>query len=162
VISLFWLGFSARSDVSFVVPSLAGFGFGIGFQLIFIGMLNYLTDAYEIFAASANAASSSARSLVAVVLPLATRPMFRALGISGALSLLAGVSLLLGTVPFIFLWKGERIRAGSAFCIALKERKLEMQRKAAQERGDAEEEKNDAGVVGINTNGPVFRKEEAV
>lgn len=129
-ISLFWLGFTAREGVPYVVPSLAGIGFGIGFQLIFIGMLNYLTDAYEIFAASANAAASSARSLLAVILPLATTPMFRALGIDGALGLLGGLSLLLGTIPFIFLWKGERIRAGSAFCIALKERKLEMQRKA--------------------------------
>lgn len=129
-ISLFWLGFTAREGVPYVVPSLAGVGFGIGYQLIFIGMLNYLTDAYEIFAASANAAASSARSLLAVVLPLATAPMFRDLGIDGALGLLGGLSLLLGAIPFIFVWKGERIRAGSAFCVALKERKLEMQRRA--------------------------------
>ncbi|KAI1809951.1 major facilitator superfamily transporter [Poronia punctata] len=150
VVSLFWLGFSARIDVPVVVPSLAGVGFGIGFQLIFIGMLNYLTDAYEIFAASANAASSSSRSLFAVVLPLATRPMFRNLGPAGALSLLAGLSLLLSLIPFVFLWKGERIRAGSEFCIALKERKLEMQLKAEQER---EEMKRRNGAAG-------FRKEE--
>ncbi|TGJ80613.1 hypothetical protein E0Z10_g8152 [Xylaria hypoxylon] len=134
-VSLFWLGFSAKIDVHYAVPSLAGIGFGIGFQLIFIGMLNYLTDAYEIFAASANAAASSARSFLAVVLPLATTPMFAQLGISGALGLLGGLSLLLSAIPFIFLWKGERIRAGSAFCIALKERKLEMQRKAEEEMG---------------------------
>ncbi|KAI8630932.1 major facilitator superfamily transporter [Xylariaceae sp. FL1651] len=133
VISLFWLGFSAKMDVHFIVPSLAGIGFGIGFQLIFMGMLNYLTDAYEIFAASASAAASSARSLVAVVLPLATTPMFHKLGISGACSLLGALSLLLSVIPFIFLWKGERIRAGSKFCIALKEKKLEMQRAAKDE-----------------------------
>ncbi|KAI1187844.1 major facilitator superfamily transporter [Nemania serpens] len=132
-VSLFWLGFSAKASVHYAVPSLAGIGFGIGFQLIFMGMLNYLTDAYEIFAASANAAASSARSFVAVVLPLATTPMFQNLGISGALGLLGGLSLLLGATPFIFLWKGERIRAGSAFCIALKERKLEMEQRARQE-----------------------------
>ncbi|KAI1298626.1 major facilitator superfamily transporter [Xylaria venustula] len=132
-ISLFWLGFSAKKDVHYAVPSLAGIGFGIGFQLIFIGMLNYLTDAYEIFAASANAAASSARSLLAVVLPLATMPMFSRLGIDGALGLLGGLSLLLSAIPWIFLWQGERIRTGSSFCIALKERKLEMQRKAHME-----------------------------
>ncbi|KAI0539326.1 major facilitator superfamily transporter [Xylaria digitata] len=131
--SLFWLGFLAKIDIHYAIPSLAGIGFGIGFQLIFIGMLNYLTDAYEIFAASANAAASSARSFLAVVLPLATTPMFMQLGISGALGLLGGLSLLLSTIPFIFLWKGERIRAGSAFCTALKERKLEMKRRAEQE-----------------------------
>ncbi|KAI1422774.1 major facilitator superfamily transporter [Xylaria sp. FL1777] len=129
-ISLFWLGFSAKTDVHYAVPSLAGIGFGMGFQLIFIGMLNYVTDAYEIFAASANAAASSARSLLAVVLPLATTSMFEQLGISGALGLLGGLSLILSAIPFVFLWQGERIRAGSAFCIELKERKLEMQRRA--------------------------------
>ncbi|RWA09855.1 hypothetical protein EKO27_g5253 [Xylaria grammica] len=132
-VSLFWLGFSAKKDVHYAVPSLAGIAFGMGFQLIFVGMLNYLTDAYEIFAASANAAASSARSFLAVVLPLATTPMFAQLGINGALGLLGGLSLLLSGIPFIFLWKGERIRAGSAFCIALKERKLEMQKGAEKE-----------------------------
>ncbi|KAI1270851.1 major facilitator superfamily transporter [Xylaria sp. FL0933] len=132
-VSLFWLGFSAKADVHYAVPSLAGIGFGIGFQLIFMGMLNYLTDAYEIFAASANAAASSARSLLAVVLPLATTPLFGRLGIDGALGLLGGLSLLLSAIPWIFLWQGERIRARSAFCIALKERKLEMRRRAEME-----------------------------
>lgn len=33
VISLFWLGWSARSDVSFVVPMLAGIPFGGGFSM---------------------------------------------------------------------------------------------------------------------------------
>ncbi len=96
-------------------------------------MLNYLTDAYEIFAASANAAASSARSFLAVILPLATTPMFEQLGINGALGLLGGLSLILSAIPFIFLWQGERIRAGSAFCIELKERKLEMKRRAEME-----------------------------
>ncbi|KAI0395931.1 major facilitator superfamily transporter [Xylariaceae sp. FL0594] len=166
VVSLLWLGFSSRKDIHFIVPSLSGFAFGFGFQLTFIGMLNYLTDAYEIYAASANAASSSTRSLFAVVLPLATRPMFRALGISGALGLLAGLSLLLGIVPFIFLWKGERIRAGSRFCMDLKERKLEMQKNAAQERGrvhgegDDDGEKNRATIRGSSTERPIVNKEE--
>ncbi|KAI0154338.1 major facilitator superfamily transporter [Xylariaceae sp. FL1272] len=132
VASLFWLGFSAKLSVHFIVPSLSGIGFGIGFMLVFIGMLNYLTDAYELYAASANAAASSARSLLAVVLPLATTPLFDRLGIAGACSLLAGLSLLLSVIPFIFIWKGERIRAGSKFCIALKERKREIQLKAEE------------------------------
>ncbi|KAI1498080.1 major facilitator superfamily transporter [Biscogniauxia marginata] len=134
VISLFWLGWSARSDIPFIVPSLAGIPFGAGFVLIFMALLNYLTDAYEIFAASANAAASSARSLAAVVLPLATTPMFRRLGISGACSLLGGLSLLMCAIPYIFIWKGERIRAGSKFSMVLRERKLEMQQRVEEKQ----------------------------
>ena len=134
VISLFWLGWSASPNVSFAAPMLAGIPFGFGFQMIFIALLNYLTDAYEIFAASANAAASSCRSVFAVVLPLATTPMFRRLGISGACSLLGGLSALMCIIPFIFFMKGERLRAGSKFCMALKERKLEMERNAEEDR----------------------------
>ncbi|KAK8093694.1 Polyamine transporter 3 [Apiospora hydei] len=78
VISLLWLGWSARpaAGVPFWVPMLAGVPFGLGWMLIFMALINYLTDAYELFAASANAAASASRSLVAVVLPLATGPMF--------------------------------------------------------------------------------------
>ncbi|KAI1106480.1 major facilitator superfamily transporter [Jackrogersella minutella] len=134
VISLFWLGWSARSNVSFVVPMLAGIPFGAGFMLIFMALLNYITDAYEIFAASANAAASSCRSVFAVVLPLATTPMFTRLGISGACSLLGGLSLCMCVIPFIFIWKGEAIRERSKFCIALKERKREMERKNEEQQ----------------------------
>ena len=56
---------------------------------------NYLTDAYEIYAASANAASSFTRSLLATVLPLATTPMFEKLGIAGACSLMGGIAALM-------------------------------------------------------------------
>ncbi|KAL2759835.1 hypothetical protein ACRALDRAFT_1079201 [Sodiomyces alcalophilus JCM 7366] len=134
VISLFWLGFSAREDVHFVVPMLAGLPFGAGFMLIFMALLNYLTDAYEIFAASANAAASMARSLLAVVLPLATVPMFDRLGIAGACSLLGGLSALMCVIPFLFIWKGETIRANSRFCIALREQKEAMARRVEGQR----------------------------
>ncbi|KAK4163016.1 putative polyamine transporter [Cladorrhinum sp. PSN259] len=123
VISLFWLGWTAREDIHFFVPMLAGVPFGIGFMCIFQALLNYLTDAYEVYAASANAAASCSRSLLATVLPLATLPMFEALGISGACSLLGGISLLMCVIPFVFLWQGDRIRANSKFCIALRERR---------------------------------------
>ncbi|KAH8175414.1 major facilitator superfamily protein [Sarocladium implicatum] len=134
VIALFWLGFSARADVSFVAPMLAGIPFGLGFLLIFIALLNYLTDAYEVFAASANAAASTCRSLFAVVLPLATTRMFDSLGIAGACSLLGGLAAIMCILPWLFIWKGPVIRSRSRFCIALKERKAEAQRREEEER----------------------------
>jgi hypothetical protein len=60
--------------------------------------------------------------------------MFRRLTIPGACSLLGGLSLLMCAIPFLFIWKGEKIRAGSKFCIALRERKIEMQRKVEEQR----------------------------
>jgi len=60
--------------------------------------------------------------------------MFERLGIAGGCSLLGGLSLLMCLIPFIFIWKGERIRAGSRFCIALRERKEQMERKVEEQR----------------------------
>jgi MFS family permease len=131
-ISLFWLGFSARESVHFAVPMVAGIPFGLGYQLIFWALLNYLTDAYEIFAASANATASTFRSLFAVVLPLATTHMFNSLGIAGACGLLGGLSTIMCLIPFIFIWKGPTIRSRSRFCVALKAQKEELQRKAEE------------------------------
>ncbi|KAK7710619.1 hypothetical protein SLS63_012893 [Diaporthe eres] len=134
VISLFWLGWTSREGIPFWVPMLAGIPFGCGFQLIFMALLNYITDAYEIFAASANAAASCTRSVLGTVLPFACTPMFRRLGIAGACSLLGGLSCLVSIIPFIFIWKGERIRAGSRFCITLREQKEEMERRVEEQR----------------------------
>lgn len=135
VASLFWLGWTSDpSRIPYAVPMLAGVPFGMGFQLIFMSLLNYLVDAYEVFAASANAAASCSRSLVATVLPFASAPMFARLGVAGACSLLGGLSCVMCVVPFLFIWKGERLRAGSAFCAMLRREKEEMIGRAEREQ----------------------------
>ena len=68
---------------------------------------------------------------MAVVLPLATTPMFARLGVAGACSLLGGLSGLMCVIPFLFIWKGEKIRAGSKFCMEIKREKAARQRRAA-------------------------------
>lgn len=103
----------------------AGLPFGVGFVLVFVALLNYLADAYEIFAASAMAATSCSRSIFGAVLPFAGLPMYNKLGIAWASSLLGFLSLAMTVVPFIFIGYGDRIRGCSRFCQELKERKKE-------------------------------------
>jgi hypothetical protein len=116
---------------------LAGISFGIAFELVFMALLNYLTDAYEVFAASAMVAASCCRSIFGAVLPLATTPMYDSLGVAWASSLLGFLSLAMCAVPFMFLRMGEEIRARSRFCVYLKEKKeKEMrEREERMERG---------------------------
>ncbi|KAH8667932.1 major facilitator superfamily domain-containing protein [Tricladium varicosporioides] len=140
VVALFWLGWTARPSIPFYVPMLAGLPFGMGFILIFMALLNYLTDAYEIFAASAMAAASCCRSVAGAVLPFAATPMYRNLGVPWATSLLAFLSLGMCIIPFGFLWKGDRIRAGSKFCIYLKEKK-------ENELAELERRRRETGVI---------------
>ncbi|KAH4018916.1 hypothetical protein HBI56_137710 [Parastagonospora nodorum] len=125
VLSLFWLGWTARSDIHWIVPMLAGVPFGIGLELVFISMLNYLADAYDLFAASALASSAFSRSIFAVLLPLSAGPMYETLGIPWACSLLGFLSLIMAIIPFVFLRYGTWLRMHSPYCqelLKLKER----------------------------------------
>ncbi|CAN8104551.1 unnamed protein product [Discula destructiva] len=133
VVSLFWLGWSARMDVPFYAPMFSGVPFGMGFMLTFMALLNYLTDAYEIYAASANAAASCSRSLLATVLPFASAPMFARMGIAGACSLLGGLSCLMCVIPFVFIWKGEKLREASGFCRMLRAAREATEKEASRE-----------------------------
>ncbi len=123
VISLFWLGWTSSPYIHWIAPMLAGLPFGIGFMLIFMALLNYLTDAYEIFAASAMAATSCCRSIFGALLPLAATPMYGTLGIAWASTLLGCLSLAMSIIPLAFIRYGDRIRASSKFCQELREQR---------------------------------------
>lgn len=141
VISSFWLGWTAREDIHWAVPVFAGVLFGMGYLCLFMALLNYLVDAYEVFAASAMAAASLSRSSFGAVLPFATRPMYRALGVAWATSLLGFLAVALCIVPFAFLKWGGRMRERSKFCQYLRMKKREEEEALRREReGGAEEE----------------------
>ncbi|KXJ85609.1 major facilitator superfamily domain-containing protein [Microdochium bolleyi] len=116
VVAIFWLGWTVSPDIHPAVPMLSGVPFGTGFVLIFIALLNYMTDAYREYAASAAAAASCTRSVFGALLPLAGPAMYGTLGIPWGMSLLGFLSLVLGLVPFAFIRYGERIRLASKLC----------------------------------------------
>ncbi|KAI2627563.1 major facilitator superfamily protein [Hypoxylon sp. NC1633] len=118
--TIFWLAWAARPSVHWIVPAMAGVPFGIGFLLIFMALVNYLADAYGIFAASALAAASGSRSILGAVLPLATNEMYGRLGLHWATSLLGFLSLLMAIIPFVFIKFGRYLRENSKFSQSLK------------------------------------------
>ncbi|KAL8872418.1 MAG: hypothetical protein Q9174_001950 [Haloplaca sp. 1 TL-2023] len=135
VVSLFWLGWTAKEGVHWIVPILSGVPFGIAFMLVFMALLNYITDAYEIYAASGMAATSACRSIFGAVLPLAAQPMYENLGIAWASSLLGFLSLGMCVIPFAFIKYGDRIRANSKFCQELRQRKRDLEEERRKEEG---------------------------
>ncbi|KAM0551300.1 hypothetical protein ACHAPJ_008403 [Fusarium lateritium] len=120
VISLFWLGWTARSSISWVSPFLAGIPFGAAELLITIALSNYISDSYGVFSASALAAGASLRNLMAAGLCLATAPMYTALGVGWATGMLGFVSLFMCAIPFAFIRYGDTIRERSKFYQKLK------------------------------------------
>jgi hypothetical protein len=71
---------------------------------------------YKTFAASVMAAAGTSRSIFGAILPFAAKPMYDKLGVPWACSLLGFLSLVMAVIPWIFLWKGESLRARSKFC----------------------------------------------
>lgn len=82
---------------------------------IFLQALNYLVDAYLMFAASAIAGNTFMRSLAGAGFPLFARQMFEGMGIQWAATLLGCVAIALAPIPFIFHYYGARIRQKSAY-----------------------------------------------
>lgn len=97
-----------------------------------MALINYVVDAYEIYAASAMGATSAARSVFGVVLPFAARPMYSNLGVAWACTLLGILSALMCLIPFVFIKYGAKIRANSTFCQELKQKKAENDEKQRQ------------------------------
>lgn len=87
-IGLFWFAWTGfRADIPWIVPTLSGLCTGFGLMSIFLNCLNYLIDAYLMFAASAIAANTFLRSLAGAGFPL-----FATYMIEGELTMLCDLS----------------------------------------------------------------------
>ncbi|KAL2256816.1 hypothetical protein VTK26DRAFT_1077 [Humicola hyalothermophila] len=113
---LFWFGWSGyRADIHWIVPTLSGLLTGFGLASIFLQSLNYLVDAYLMFAASAIAGNTFLRSLAGAGFPLFSRYMFEGMGIEWAATLLGCVGALLVPIPVVFYLYGHKIRERSSY-----------------------------------------------
>ncbi|KAK2788934.1 hypothetical protein FQN52_006467 [Onygenales sp. PD_12] len=113
---LFWFGWSGyKGSIHWIVPTMSGILTGFGLLVIFLQSMNYIVDAYVLFAASAIAANTLLRSIAGAVFPLFATQMFEALGVNWAGTLLGCVGVLLAPIPVIFYLYGSRIRARSKF-----------------------------------------------
>lgn len=80
-----------------------------------MAVINYLSDSYVQFAASALSAASLGRNLFGAFLPLASESLFRNLGYQWAGSLLGFIGAVLSLAPVVLLVYGGRAREGSPF-----------------------------------------------
>lgn len=80
-IGLFIFAWTNYPSIHWIVCIIFTAPFGFGMVLVFLSIMNYLIDAYTIYAASVLAANSVLRSLFGAVFPLFTTYMYNNLGI---------------------------------------------------------------------------------
>lgn len=114
---LFWYGWGSvgHGSIHWIVPTLGIGCTGVGIYSILMTVINYLTDAYERYAASALSATSLGRNVMSGLLPLSSTALFEHLGSGWAGSLLGFVGLALSIVPVVLVLKGPSIRRRSLF-----------------------------------------------
>ena len=144
-IGLFWFAWSNYPTVHFMAPIAAGVPFGFGMVLVFLGIMNYLIDAYTIFAASVLAANSVMRSLFGAAFPLFTSYMYNNLGIHWASSIPAFLALACVPFPFLFYKYGASIRKRCKFAAQSEAFMRKIQEQATMARSEEEEEEEEEG-----------------
>ncbi|KAF2125184.1 MFS multidrug transporter-like protein [Dothidotthia symphoricarpi CBS 119687] len=131
---LFMYGWSSRPEVHWIVPASGICIAGVGLFSIYMGVVNYLTDAYEKYAGSALSAASLGRNAFGAFLPFASYSMFNNLGYGWAGSLLGFIGLALSAVPVVLLIKGRQIRARSPFMLDSTFDRAEAREKTQEQR----------------------------
>jgi len=114
-VGLFWFAWTNSPSIHWIVSIIASAPFGFGVVLVFLSIMNYLIDAYLIYAASVLAANSVLRSLFGAAFPLFTSYMYADLGIHWASSIPAFLALACVPFPFLFYKYGAAIRQRCKF-----------------------------------------------
>ena len=109
-IGLFLYGWTVEVHTHWTAPIVGTAFVGFSLSATAIPVVTYLADAFGAYRASAIAAMHMYRLIVTIVLPLAARPLYEALGMGWGNSVLAFISIATVPVPILFVVFGERIR----------------------------------------------------
>jgi hypothetical protein len=126
-VGLFWFAWTNSPSIHWIVSIMASAPFGFGIVLVFLSIMNYLIDAYLVYAASVLAANSVLRSLFGAAFPLFTSYMYANLGIHWASSVPAFLALACVPFPFLFYKYGAAIRKRCKFAAEAAEMLEKMQ-----------------------------------
>ena len=116
-ISMFWMGWTDYSWISYWSPLGASVLFGYGILCVFISSYQYIIDSYESYAASALASVTFIRYVAAGGMVEVAIPFYRNLGVHWTLTILGALSALLVPVPYIFYRLGSKIRGRSKYAM---------------------------------------------
>ncbi|KAH9853006.1 MFS general substrate transporter [Lenzites betulinus] len=114
-LSFFWFGWTSYPSISFWAPMMAGLPLGMSIVFLFLGLSNYVIDAYLSVAASALSSMTVVRSLFGAGFPLFATQMFDTLNPRWASTVLGCIAILLGPIPFVLRAYGHHLRKNSKY-----------------------------------------------
>ncbi|KAJ5363611.1 MFS general substrate transporter [Penicillium cataractarum] len=115
-ISIFWLAWTAKSQIHWIVPMLSGVLFGLSHATIAMTYTIYKNDIYGAdYGASAFAGEVMLRYLFSAATPLFWVQAMNSLHINWSTSLLGFISLFLVPLPLIFFRYGPYLRSKSKY-----------------------------------------------
>ncbi|KAJ1556406.1 hypothetical protein HK405_010112 [Cladochytrium tenue] len=109
-------GWTAKAATHWAWPNLGILLWAAGLTINFQVMTIYVVDAYQLYAASALAATTFLRSLAGFGFPLFAESLYGQLGYGWGNTLLALIMVVIGIpFPFVFWAYGEKLRSRSKF-----------------------------------------------
>ncbi|KAF7197001.1 Major facilitator superfamily multidrug transporter mdrA [Pseudocercospora fuligena] len=142
-IGLIWFAWTNSPSIHWIVSVIATVPFGFGMVLIFIGVFNYLIDAYTIFSASVLAANTVLRSVVGAAFPLFVPYMYDGLGIHWATMIPGFLALACVPFPFLFYKYGAAIRKRCKYAAESEAFLRRMQEQQDDDESSEEDEKEE-------------------
>ncbi|KAI0182605.1 major facilitator superfamily domain-containing protein [Xylaria flabelliformis] len=107
--------FTAREDIPWIAPLIGATIFSTGMLMTYICVTTYLVDVFENFSASALAAITLTRSLLAFAFAFIGNGLYRSLGYQWGTLLLAFLCAVLSPLPAVFYFFGPKIRSMGSF-----------------------------------------------
>ncbi|KAF7534269.1 hypothetical protein G7054_g6362 [Neopestalotiopsis clavispora] len=131
-VGLFWFAWTSYTSIHWAVSIVGSSLFGMGQVLLFISLINYVIDAYTVFAASALAGNAILRALFGAAFPLFTTNMYERLGIQWGSSVPAFLALACAPMPFFFRRFGRHLRDRSRLAQEAHKTMTQMMMRGAQ------------------------------
>ncbi|RKF75688.1 Citrinin biosynthesis cluster MFS transporter mrr1 [Golovinomyces cichoracearum] len=104
---------STPITIHWILPVLSGIPLGAGYFFVMVYGVNYITESYGIYAASALAGNVVSRNIVGGIMPLVGSILYRKIGPRWTGTVLGALLMALIPIPFTFYFYGHKIRAKS-------------------------------------------------
>lgn len=114
-IGLFWMGWTARPQISFWCPLAASLAFGFGVCSVFISTYAYVAATFDYHPASALSSVQCFRFVASGVMVIVAHLMYEHLGVGWTATVLGLISVVFTPVPYLLYRYGAIVRSWSRY-----------------------------------------------